>query len=150
MQKKGREREDGTVIVVASEATVVRVAGGRVEAAMSTLLVLSAVGNAGKKGTIVVVHHTDCGLATASNEEIKETLLDSVKDYTKTEAKLIVEDMEFGSIETPTRSVNEDVSKLRNSPFFTGMKIWGLVQDTETGLLEVVYPRVHSRVSSKD
>ena len=39
-------------------ATVVRVAGGRVSAAMSTLLVLAAVGNRGEKGVIVVVHHS--------------------------------------------------------------------------------------------
>ena len=39
-------------------ATVVRVAGGRVRAAFSTLLVLAVVGNRGEKGVIVVVHHS--------------------------------------------------------------------------------------------
>jgi len=39
-------------------ATVVRTAGGRVKPALSTLLVLTAVGGEGKKGVIVVVHHT--------------------------------------------------------------------------------------------
>ena len=37
---------------------MVRTAGGRVQAAMNTLLVLSAVGNEGQKGLIMVVHHT--------------------------------------------------------------------------------------------
>ena len=39
-------------------ATVIRVAGGRVRAAFSTLMVLAAVGNGGEKGVIVVVHHS--------------------------------------------------------------------------------------------
>lgn len=51
------------------EATVVRIAGGRVTSAMNTLLVLSAVGNHGKKGVIMVVHHTDCGLAHVEGDE---------------------------------------------------------------------------------
>ena len=39
-------------------AAIVRNAGGRVHSALNTLLVLSAVGNEGKKGLIIVVHHT--------------------------------------------------------------------------------------------
>ncbi len=77
------------------EATVVRTAGGRVHAAMSTLLVLSAVGNLGKKGVIMVVHHTDCGLQTASDEEIREVLGKGVGE----EGKKILEGVKFGSFE---------------------------------------------------
>ena len=47
---------------------------------MSTLLVLSAVGNLGKKGVIMVVHHTDCGLQTASDEEIRKVLEEGVEE----------------------------------------------------------------------
>ncbi|KUJ12734.1 uncharacterized protein LY89DRAFT_687695 [Mollisia scopiformis] len=158
MQKKGRDREDGTVIVVActdprvtpeeflgmstekgNKATVVRVAGGRVDAAMCSLLVLSAVGNAGKKGAIVVVHHTDCGLATASDEEIRSIVINNVAEGDRGEARALVKGLEFGSIESPEKSLEEDVDKLRRSPFFTGMQIYGLLQDTETGLLEVKF-----------
>lgn len=66
---------------------------------MSTLLVLSAVGNAGKKGTVVVIHHTDCGLATASNEGIGKTLLDSVDSEEKDYAEMVLRQTEFGSIQ---------------------------------------------------
>lgn len=59
---------------------------------------LSAVGNAGKKGTILLIHHTDCGLATASDEEIKKTLLESVDEDSKEEAEMLLNDTEFGSI----------------------------------------------------
>jgi carbonic anhydrase len=77
------------------EATVVRTAGGRVQAAMSSLLVLSAVGNLGKKGAIMVVHHTDCGLQTASDGEIREALGDGVGE----EGKEILKGVKFGSFE---------------------------------------------------
>lgn len=66
---------------------------------MSTLLVLSAVGNAGKKGSIVVIHHTDCGLATASDEEIKKVLLGSVNHGDSGVVESIMREMKFGSIE---------------------------------------------------
>lgn len=90
------------------EATVVRTAGGRVHAAMSTLLVLSAVGNSGKKGTIMVVHHTDCGLQTADEESIRRVLLESVKvpeasagdlenDMGEGRARKILEGVNFGA-----------------------------------------------------
>jgi carbonic anhydrase len=66
-----------------------------VHAAMSTLLVLSAVGNLGKKGVIMVVHHTDCGLQTASDWEIREALGKGVGE----DGKEILEGVKFGSFE---------------------------------------------------
>lgn len=116
------------------EATVVRTAGGRVHAAMSTLLVLSAVGNLGKKGVIMVVHHTDCGLQTASDEEIRTSLGEGVGE----EGKELLQGTAFGSFERPEESVREDIDVLRASPFFKGMQIVGFVQDTETGVLNEV------------
>lgn len=174
MQKKGREREDGTVIVVActdprvtpeeflgmsaesgNKATTVRTAGGRVHDAVSTLLVLSAVGNLGKKGTIMVVHHTDCGLCNAAvleaggDEGIRRALLKELETNFEgveevgegyEEARKL-EGMKFGSFVRPEDSVKEDVEFLRASPWFKGMQIVGFVQDTETGLLsEAVGP----------
>jgi len=66
-----------------------------VHAAMSSLLVLSAVGNLGKKGAIMVVHHTDCGLETASDEDIRKALGEGVGE----EGKEILKGVKFGSIE---------------------------------------------------
>ena len=37
------------------------------------------------------------------------------------------------------KSLKEDVEILRHSPFFTGMQIYGLLQDTESGLLEMKF-----------
>tara|TARA_R110002060_G_scaffold68846_1_gene77569 strand:- start:114 stop:305 length:192 start_codon:yes stop_codon:yes gene_type:complete len=60
---------------------------------MSTLLVLSAVGNLGKKGVIMVVHHTDCGLQTADEEAIREALRGGVD----AEAGKILDGVRFGA-----------------------------------------------------
>lgn len=117
-----------------TEATVVRTAGGRVHAAMSTLLVLSAVGNLGKKGVIMVVHHTDCGLQTANDEDIRKALGEGMGE----EGREVLKGAVFGSFVRPEESVKEDVGILRASPFFKGMQILGFVQDTKTGLLSEV------------
>jgi carbonic anhydrase len=117
-----------------SEATVVRTAGGRVHAAMSTLLVLSAVGNLGKKGVIMVVHHTDCGLQTANDEDIRKVLGEGIG----AEGREVLKGAVFGSFVRPEESVKEDVEVLKASPFFKGMQILGFVQDTKTGLLTEV------------
>ncbi|KAF4629880.1 hypothetical protein G7Y89_g8258 [Cudoniella acicularis] len=157
MQRRGREREDGTVIVVActdprvtpeefmgmssekgNKATIIRTAGGRVHSALNTLLVLSAVGNLGKKGTIIVVHHTDCGLQSVDDEEIRRVLRAGLDNGGSEEGKGLLEGTSFGSFEDPEKSVKEDVKTLRESPFFKGMGIVGLVQDTETGLMREV------------
>jgi len=118
-----------------NKATVVRTAGGRVHSALNTLLVLSAVGNAGRKGVIMVVHHTDCGLQSISDDEIKEVLKKSVENGDGVD---MLKDMKFGCITDPQESVKDDVQVLRESLFFKGMHISGFVQDTETGLVEKV------------
>lgn len=82
----------------------------------------------------MVVHHTDCGLQTASDEEIRKIL----GEGTGEEGKVVLEGSTFGSFSTPGESVKEDVGTLRASPFFKGMQIVGFVQDTETGMLSEV------------
>lgn len=72
-----------------------RTAGGRVEAALNTLYVLSAVGAEGKKGVIVVVHHTDCGLCHTTDENIRESLR---KRAGREEEVREIGEMSFGSI----------------------------------------------------
>jgi len=74
------------------EATIVRTAGGRVHSILSTLLVLSAVGNGGKKGTIMVIHHTDCGLATATDEQIRRLLMQNKEFPSDSEDSAVFEE----------------------------------------------------------
>lgn len=81
-----------------TEATIVRTAGGRAQPALSTLLVLSAVGNLGKKGTIIVVHHTDCGLASVKNDDEIRTVLREGLGSGNGEVVKALDEMVFGSI----------------------------------------------------
>jgi carbonic anhydrase len=81
---------------MATEATVVRIAGGRVHAAMSTLLVLAAVGNNGEKGVIMVVHHTDCGMQSIDDNGIRGCLGKSSGAQDK-DVGGFLEGMSFGS-----------------------------------------------------
>ena len=96
------------------EATVVRTAGGRVLPALSTLYVLTTVGTEGKKGLIIVIHHTgnfvssiwpskgtflqvqDCGLCHTTDEDIRQSLR---RRATKPEELKEIDSMSFGSIE---------------------------------------------------
>jgi carbonic anhydrase len=153
MQKIGRAMEGGTVIVVACcdprvtpeeffgmsggpKATVIRTGGGRVAPAMETLCVLTALVNEGKAGALIIVHHTDCGLSHITDEDIKESLKKRASLGEEEEKK--VERMVFWSFGNPEDSVKADVAAVKASPFFKGMQIVGMVQDTETGLLRVV------------
>jgi len=63
---------------------------------LNTLLILSAVGNEGKKGVIMIIHHTDCGLAHITDSEIATSLKNSVKSEAE---KAVLDDMIFGSFE---------------------------------------------------
>jgi len=152
MQAKGRASPDGMVFVLAccdprvtpeefmgmgptSKAVVLRNAGGRVASAMNSLLILTAVGKEGRAGTIVVVHHTDCGIQSITDEGIRESL--RRRAYTPADIKL-VDESDYGCIGDPVETVKEDVALLVASAFFTGMEIVGMVQDTQSGLLDVV------------
>ncbi|KAJ5772103.1 hypothetical protein N7520_002632 [Penicillium odoratum] len=52
---------------------MVRNAGGRAFNAIRTLSVLQTIG---APGTIIVMHHTDCGLTHFHNADIKQALLE--------------------------------------------------------------------------
>jgi carbonic anhydrase len=69
---------------------MVRNAGGRVFDAVRTLAVLQTIGN---PGTIVVMHHTDCGMTHFHDNTIKEALLQIAP-----EEKESIEDPRFGEI----------------------------------------------------
>ena len=73
-----------------AEATMVRNAGGRAFDAIRTLAVLQTVG---QPGTIVVMHHTDCGMTHFHDDAIKDALLQIAP-----EEKVKIETLKFGEI----------------------------------------------------
>jgi carbonic anhydrase len=67
---------------------------------MSSLLVLSAVGNLGKKGVIMVLHHTDCGLASITDQQIRDALIGGLDVGKRAEGWRVLGNMEFGSVKS--------------------------------------------------
>ena len=69
---------------------MVRNAGGRAFDAIRTLAVLQTIG---APGTIVVMHHTDCGMAHFHDDAIRTALLEIAP-----EEKSLIEASKFGEI----------------------------------------------------
>ncbi|KAF2429277.1 carbonic anhydrase [Tothia fuscella] len=111
------------------EAAVIRNAGGRVSDAMRSLAALDALGNT---GTVMVVHHTDCGMTHMSDSGVKKMLRERAP-----ERSAEIDDMEFGQI--LEYSIKEDLNILRESPYLsTDLNILGYNLDIHTGLLTEV------------
>lgn len=111
---------------------MVRNAGGRAFDAIRTLSVLQTIG---APGTIVVMHHTDCGVTHFHDADVKKALLEIAP--AEEEA---IQAMKFGEITNgPEQSVKEDVRLIRASPLIRkSTRIVGLVYDIKTGLLSEV------------
>jgi len=69
---------------------MVRNAGGRAFDAIRSLSVLQTIG---APGTIVVMHHTDCGMSHFHDDAIKKALYEVAP-----EEKEVIDGMKFGEI----------------------------------------------------
>lgn len=105
------------------DAHVIRNAGGRVADALRSLIISEQL-----LGTthIVVIHHTDCGMLTFSNEDLRS----KVKQELHANADAI-DFLPFGNLE---QSVRDDVAFLKASPFIPdSIDIQGYIYDVKTG-----------------
>lgn len=116
------------------KATMVRNAGGRVFDAIRTLSVLQTIG---QPGTIVVMHHTDCGMTHFHDDAIKKALIEIAPEEASS-----IEAMKFGEITGSIEdSVREDLALLRASPLIKKTtQLVGLSLDIFTGVLTEVKP----------
>lgn len=111
------------------DAHILRNAGGRVTEDMIRSLVISQQ----QMGTreIVVLHHTDCGAQTFTNEGFARQLRDSLG--------VEVGDRDFLSFTNVEASVREDMAILRQSPLIPDdVVINGAVYDVDTGRMTPV------------
>jgi len=111
------------------DAHVIRNAGGRAsDDAIRSLIISSRL-----LGTteFVVIHHTDCGMLTFTNEDLRGKLAaETGADASK------VDFLPFPDLE---ESVREDVRRIKASPFVDeGIPVSGYVYDVRTGRLEAV------------
>ncbi|MFA1314977.1 beta-class carbonic anhydrase [Streptococcus dysgalactiae] len=111
------------------DAHILRNAGGRVTEDMIRSLVISQQ----QMGTreIVVLHHTDCGAQTFTNEGFARQLRDSLG--------VEVGDRDFLTFTDVEASVREDMAILRQSPLIPDdVMINGAVYDVDTGRMTPV------------
>jgi len=109
------------------DAHVVRNAGGRAADALRSLVISQEL-----LGTreVVVIHHTDCGMLTFTNEQLKQRL----KEGRGAEA-----DLDFLPFSDLDQSVRDDVKAIRESRLLhPGVPVTGFVYDVKTGRLRQV------------
>jgi carbonic anhydrase len=111
------------------DAHVIRNAGGRAsEDAIRSLIISSRLLSTRE---FVVIHHTDCGMLTFTNEELQTKL----QNDTGADASGI-DFLPFADLE---ESVREDVGRIRGSPFISkDIPVSGFIYDVRTGLLQEV------------
>ena len=116
--------------LVEGDAHVIRNAGGRAtDDAIRSLAVSSTL-----LGTreVVVVHHTDCGMANVTNDEVRDRLRREWGiDASGVDFLPIIADLD--------RSLREYMTRIRRSPLLpSGIPVHGFVYDVHTGRLREV------------
>ena len=109
------------------DAHVIRNAGGRAADAIRSLVISQQL-----LGTreVVVIHHTDCGMLTFTDDQLRQKLRDDLGAQT-TEAFLPFSDLE--------QSVRDDVAGIRTSPLLLkDVSVRGFIYDVRTGRLQEV------------
>ena len=111
------------------DAHVIRNAGGRAsDDALRSLIISSQL-----LGTreYLVIHHSDCGMLTFSNDDLYNKLAaDTGADASE------IDFLPFTDLED---SVRDDVHRIRESPFIpAGISVTGYVYDVDTGRLTPV------------
>jgi carbonic anhydrase len=105
------------------EAHVIRNAGGRAQDALRSLVISQRL--LGTK-EVLVIHHTDCGMLTFSNDDL----------YAKVQEDLGADasDIDFLPFPDLEQSVRDDVQFLKNSPLIPDdVSVRGFVYDVKTG-----------------
>ncbi len=111
------------------DAHIIRNAGGRAsdDAIRSLVISQQLLGTI----TVVVIHHTDCGMLTFSNADLRAKLrkeLDSNADH--------IDFLPFKDLE---QSVRDDVATIKASPLIPkNIEVSGFIYDVRTGKLSPV------------
>jgi carbonic anhydrase len=108
------------------DAHVIRNAGGRAsdDAIRSLAISQQLLGT----NEVVVIHHTDCGMLTFSNEDLRKKL--------KQELKADAEHIDFLPFKDLEQSVRDDVATIKNSPLLLkNIEVSGFIYDVKSGRL---------------
>ncbi|KAH0592656.1 hypothetical protein MHUMG1_09649 [Metarhizium humberi] len=109
------------------DAHVIRNAGGRtVDALRSVVISQQLLGTR----EIVIVHHTDCGMLTFSDEQLRAKVRRDLGEDVDH-----ISFLPFGDVK---QSVLDDVQVLRKSPLVLDVPISGYIYDVTSGKIERV------------
>lgn len=110
------------------DAHVIRNAGGRAADAVRSLVISEQLLGT---TTIVVIHHTDCGMLTFTNPQLQEKV--------KQDLHADVDDTDFLPFNDLEQSVRDDVAFLRSSLLIPQtIEIAGFIYDVKNGKLSAV------------
>lgn len=121
------------------DAHVIRNAGGRAQDAIRSLVISQQL-----LGTreVAVIHHTDCGMLTFTNSELR--------DRVRTGLKADASGIDFLPFKNVEESVRDDLTILLGSPLIPDdIPIRGFVYDVHSGKLTEVAPPVKARPRSQ-
>ncbi|KAL1979658.1 hypothetical protein VTN96DRAFT_5403 [Rasamsonia emersonii] len=104
------------------DAHVIRNAGGRVTDAIRSLVISQQL-----LGTreIVILHHTDCGMLTFTD--------DVIRDKIRSELKQNADHIAFLPFKDLRQSVLDDIEILKQNPLILDVPITGYLYEVETG-----------------
>ena len=108
------------------DAHVIRNAGGRAsEDALRSLTISEQLLGTNE---VVVIHHTDCGMLTFSNEDLRKKLKQELNAY--------AEHVDFLPFKDLEQSVRDDIATIKNSPFIPkNIEVSGFIYDVRSGRL---------------
>ncbi|KAI1248288.1 hypothetical protein MGN70_010538 [Eutypa lata] len=105
------------------DAHVIRNAGGRTIEALRSLVISQQL-----LGTreIVIIHHTDCGMLTFTDEALRNQIKEG-------ELKSNADHIAFLPFNDVKQSVLDDIAVLRASPLLLDVPVTGYIYEVETG-----------------
>ena len=107
----------------AGDAKILRNAGARVTDDVLRTLVLASYLLAVDR--VMVVAHTDCRMASASEEEMHAAIRERGGQDTRSLSLLVADDQEA--------ALRADVQRVRSSPYLDGLEVGGFLYDVATG-----------------
>src|SRR5260370_26057994 len=111
------------------DAHIIRNAGGRAsdDAIRSLVISEQLLGN----NTVVVIHHTDCGMLTFSNADLRGKL--------RQELGVNADHIDFLPFKDLEQSVRDDVATIKASPLIPdNIEVSGFIYDVRSGKLSPV------------
>lgn len=115
-----------------AEMPIVRNIGGRTDRAITDIVGLDSVFGIKQ---VMVVHHTDCGMTLATDEQMRRVTKGRMPEQYHKE----VDEWKFGEIKDLKQSVVEDMQVLKDNPFVRDeIIVRGFIFDIEDGSLSEV------------